>query len=89
MSDYGLRLAVFNWLSEQTILFPETLPRKLLLEGFVYNDTRIPLVGPPGIFKPKVFELPLSITTTLWPVSARRRANSLPTLPDPTIIMYI
>jgi putative restriction endonuclease len=64
MPDYELRLAVFNWLGKQTLLYPDTLPRKLLEEGFVYHDMKIPLVGPPGIFKPKAFDLPLSITTT-------------------------
>lgn len=64
MSDYELRLAAFDWLGKQALICPDTLPRKLLEEGFVYNNIKIPLVGPPGIFKPRVFELPLSITTT-------------------------
>ena len=63
MQDYELRLAAFNWLGKQTLLYPDSLPRKLLEEGFVYDDMKIPLVGPPGIFKPKVFDLPLSIKT--------------------------
>lgn len=62
--DYELRLVVFDWLSKQTLLYPDTLPRKLLEDGFIYNNMRIPLVGPQGIFKPQVFELPLSIATT-------------------------
>ncbi|HEX7319898.1 MAG TPA: HNH endonuclease [bacterium] len=62
--DIRLRLKVFEWLKQQLLLFPNTLPRKLLEEGFNVGDTRIPLLGPQGIFKPKVFELPLSITTT-------------------------
>jgi putative restriction endonuclease len=64
MSDYELRLVVFEWLNKQTLLYPGTFPRKLLEEGFIYHNIKIPLVGPPGIFKPKSFELPLSITTT-------------------------
>lgn len=62
--DVQLRLKVFEWLRQQVLSFPNTLPRKLLEEGFIIGNIRIPLLGPPGIFKPKVFELPLSITTT-------------------------
>jgi putative restriction endonuclease len=62
--DFELRLKVFEWLRQQTLLHPNKLQRKLLEEGFVANNIRIPLVGPQGIFKPKAFEVPLSITTT-------------------------
>ena len=62
--DYELRLAAFDWLGKETLLYPDTLPRKVLEDGFVYESTRIPLLGPQGIFKPRLFELPLSITTT-------------------------
>lgn len=40
------------------------LPRPLLAEGFQLDGVRVPLLGPQGIFKPRVMELPLSITTT-------------------------
>ena len=43
--------------------FGDVLPRKTLAQGFVLNDTRVPLLGPQGIFKPAVLEVPLSITT--------------------------
>jgi putative restriction endonuclease len=36
---------------------------RLLAAGFVFEGTRVPLLGPRGIFKPAVCELPLSITT--------------------------
>lgn len=61
--DLELRLLVFEWLRQQTLFYPNTLPRKLLEDGFVANNIRIPLVGPQGIFKPKAFDLPISITT--------------------------
>jgi putative restriction endonuclease len=40
------------------------LPRKPLADGFQFEGVRVPLLGPQGIFKPKVLEeVPLSITT--------------------------
>jgi putative restriction endonuclease len=62
--DIQVRLAAFNWLSEQVNLHGEdVLPRKLLEQGFEFQGKRIPLVGPQGIFKPHVLDLPLTITT--------------------------
>lgn len=57
-------MAAFNWLSEQVNLHGEdVLPRKLLEQGFEFQGQRIPLVGPQGIFKPRMLEMPISITT--------------------------
>jgi putative restriction endonuclease len=40
------------------------LPEKLLEQGFTYEGRRVPLLGPQGIFKPRVLrEIRLSITT--------------------------
>ena len=59
-----IRLAAFQWLKEQVALHGDILPRTLLEQGFYYNGQRITLIGPQGIWKPKVFEkIPLSITT--------------------------
>ncbi len=59
-----IRLAAFKWLEEQTIINGDVLPRTLLEKGFEYEGQRITLVGPQGIWKPKIFEqIPLSITT--------------------------
>jgi putative restriction endonuclease len=67
MVDEGqVRLAAFRFLEEQQRLAGDegVLPRKLLSEGFVYEGQRVPLMGPQGIFKPRVLrEIPLSITT--------------------------
>ena len=42
----------------------DVLPRAILAQGFYYENERVPLIGPQGIFKPKVLpEIPLSITT--------------------------
>lgn len=62
--DERVRLSAFEFLSEQTRLRGEVLPRKLLEEGFVLEGTRVPLMGPQGIFKPAILpEIPLSMTT--------------------------
>jgi putative restriction endonuclease len=62
--DRLVRLAAFAWLARQVELRGEVLPRALLLQGFVFDDRRVPLMGPQGIFKPAVLpDAPLSITT--------------------------
>lgn len=62
--DRRVRLAAFNWLRSQVLIHGDVLPRKLLAEGFMFQDIRVPLLGPQGIFKPKIIpRYPLSITT--------------------------
>lgn len=62
--DRQVRVAAFEWLRAQVDLHSEVLPRSLLAEGFVFNGVRVPLIGPQGIFKPRVLRgIPLSITT--------------------------
>ena len=62
--DRVVRVAAFNFLKEQTTLHGgSVLPRRLLEQGFEFDGRRVPLVGPQGIFKPAVCDLPLSITT--------------------------
>ena len=61
--DLRVRLAAFDWLREQVEVHGDVLPRSLLAQGFVFEDQRVPLLGPEGIFKPRVCALPLSITT--------------------------
>lgn len=63
--DLQIRLAAFNWLSEQVNMHGDVLARDLLLQGFEFQGQRVPLVAPNGIFKPKILRLPLSITTTV------------------------
>jgi putative restriction endonuclease len=62
-ADLPLRLAVFNWLTEQRGE-EATLPYALLRMGASVLGRHIHLLGPQGIFKPAQFELPLSITTS-------------------------
>jgi putative restriction endonuclease len=51
--DRRVRLAAFAFLAEQTQRTPDgVLPRTILATGFTFNGTRVPLIGPKGIFKP-------------------------------------
>ncbi len=53
-----------DWLKDQVGVHGDVLPRDVLARGFIWNEQRVPLPGPQGIFKPKVLtEIPLSITT--------------------------
>jgi putative restriction endonuclease len=63
--DTAVRLRAFHFLGDLQRRHGEApLPRTVLEQGFEFEGTRIPLVGPPGIFKPAILPLlPLSITT--------------------------
>ena len=62
--DQRVRAAAFAFLTEQTSLRGDVLPRDLLAQGFVFEGQRVPLLGPQGIFKPRILpHIPLSITT--------------------------
>jgi putative restriction endonuclease len=63
-ADRTIRLAVFKWLTEQREEFGESLPRELLV-NFTLDGKRVPLLGPQGIFKPAVCELPISLATVV------------------------
>lgn len=62
--DDLIRTAVFNWLEKLTWEHGGILPRDLLEQGIEFQGRRIILIGPQGIWKPRIMELPLSITTT-------------------------
>ena len=59
-----IRIAAFNWLAKQVAIHGDVLPRGLLGQGFEFKGERVPLLGPQGIFKPRLLDLPLSITTS-------------------------
>lgn len=61
--DDQIRLAAFEWLDKQTTIYGDVLPRELLANGFYFKGERITLLGPQGIWKPKIMTYPLSITT--------------------------
>jgi putative restriction endonuclease len=62
--DTQIRNAAFIWLEEQTRLHGDVLPWEVLHKGFEFQGQRIIPIGATGIWKPKVMELPLSITTS-------------------------
>ena len=62
--DRLVRLAAFAGLACQVELRGDVLPIAVLRQGFSFEDHRVPLMGPQGIFKPAVLaSVPLSITT--------------------------
>lgn len=62
-SDHEVRLAAFRWLSDQVLIHGDVLPYRVLQKGLTFRGQRVPLLGPQGIFKPRIMSLPLSITT--------------------------
>lgn len=63
LHDARVRSAAFDWLATQTEEYGDVVPRTVLAQGFRLDGDRVPLLGPQGIFKPRVMDLPLSITT--------------------------
>jgi putative restriction endonuclease len=61
--DSQVRLAAFRFLDEQTRIHGEVLARKTLERGFDFNDERVPLISPKGIFTPRIMTLPLTFCT--------------------------
>jgi len=62
--DARVRSAAFDWLADQVARHGDVLPRSVLALGFLLGGARVPLVGPQGIFKPRILhDAPLSITT--------------------------
>lgn len=61
-----VRLAAFKFLEDQVSLAGDdkVLRRSVLEAGFMFDGQRVPLMGPQGIFKPRLIQdVPLSITT--------------------------
>jgi len=52
--DARVRAAAFAYLGEQRLIHGEVIPRDVLARGFIFEGTRVPLVGPQGIFKPAI-----------------------------------
>jgi putative restriction endonuclease len=64
--DARVRLAAFDFLEGQVRLAGEdtSIRREVLQHGFTFEGQRVSLLGPQGIFKPRILpEIPLSITT--------------------------
>jgi putative restriction endonuclease len=61
--DDLIRIAAFNWLKGHMQIHGEVLPWTLLEQGFMFEGQQIHLVGQSGIWKPKIMQLPISIST--------------------------
>jgi len=59
-----IRAEVFRWLKERSKENSGVFTRDELAYGFNYQGKQITLLGPTGIWIPKGFEAPISITTT-------------------------
>jgi putative restriction endonuclease len=53
----------FDYLGSLSRKHGDVIPFRPLSDGFDFDGIRVPLLGPQGIFKPKVLNLPLTITT--------------------------
>lgn len=62
--DDPIRMHAFHWLAERALQNDYVFSRNDLENGFSFQGNRITLVGPRGIWKPKVMTLPISITST-------------------------
>ncbi|MCX6561772.1 MAG: hypothetical protein NTZ26_14815 [Candidatus Aminicenantes bacterium] len=56
--DRNIRLAAFDFLAEQIEREGEVLSFQILAQGFFYKGERICLLGPQGIFKPRILPWP-------------------------------
>jgi putative restriction endonuclease len=61
--DIRVRLKAFSFIEKLSFAHRNALPRELLAAGFDFEQTRVPLIGPQGIFKPAILQVPISITT--------------------------
>lgn len=64
MSEFDARLAAFAWLKERESSSGGIVPGAVLSLGFTYQGERVTLKGPTGIWFPRGFEMPISITTS-------------------------
>jgi len=62
--DADVRRCAFEFLHAATERYGEVLPWGLLASGMQYHGVVVPLIGPSGIWKPKVLDaIPISIAT--------------------------
>lgn len=45
-----IRIAAFNWLEQQTAIHGDVLPYHLLMQGFIYQDQRVTIIGQQGVY---------------------------------------
>ena len=64
MDENEIRSSLFLWLKEREAQNGGIFSREELVNEFYFKGNRITLIGPTGIWIPKGFEIPISITTT-------------------------
>ncbi|MBL7994607.1 HNH endonuclease [bacterium] len=64
INEAEIRSALFIWLKQKSAVNGGVFTRDELLSGFKYQGRVITLVGPSGIWTPKGFNIPISISTT-------------------------
>lgn len=84
--DGLIRVAAFQFLETQVMIHGDVLPWSVLTNGFLYNGVVVPLLGASGIWKPKVLDLPISITTA--PASPGKAAPYEDELRDDNLLVY-
>ena len=84
--DGLVRIAAFQFLETQVMIHGEVLPWSVLTTGFRYQGTTVPLLGASGIWKPKVLDLPISITTA--PPAAGKPAPYDDEISDDNLLLY-
>lgn len=65
IEEQNIRISAFLWLKEKAKYNNGIFKRTELEKEFFYNDRWITLMGAAGIWFPKGFEIPISITTTI------------------------
>lgn len=85
--DAEIRQRAFQFLDDLRAVYSNALPREALAQGFEFEGTRVPLMGPQGIFKPAVLaSMPLSITTV--PANPRKPRRYEDAVGDGGVIHY-
>ena len=62
--DWAARQAAFEHLRLLTLMYGDVLPWHALKDGFEFKGTRVTLLGQRGIWSPRGWQMPLSITTS-------------------------
>lgn len=64
VDDHLVRVAAFQYLDRLRLIHGDVLPWAALARGFTFAGQSIPLIGAAGIWKPRVLDVPISITTS-------------------------
>lgn len=72
--DRRVRLAAFRYLELGSAVHGDVWPRSALVDGFIFEGQKVTLIGPQGIFKPRIIPTGVALTvTTAPPVVGRDR----------------